>query len=333
MATAAKATTAKVWVGFDLGGTKMQARAFDDRLKEIGEGKRCKTKGAEGMKAGLRRMVETIEALLQDVGVARERVAGVGVGCPGPLDLDAGVILYAPNLGWKNAPVRKVLEKAFGCPAAIVNDVDSGTYGEYLLGSGKGSRCLLGVFPGTGIGGGCVYEGKILRGRTCSVMEIGHMQVQPGGPLCGCGRTGCLEALASRLAIASAAVAAAHRGEAPYLFKVAGTDLGEVRSKVLADAIRAGDTAVERIVRQAARWVGVAVGNAVNLLGPDTVVLGGGLVEAMPEIFLAETTASAQARAMPSFEGTFKVVAAELGDNATVKGAAGWARETLRDRR
>ena len=98
------------------------------------------------------------------------------------------------------------------------------------------------------------------------------LQVQPDGPLCGCGRTGCLEAVASRLAIAGAAAVAAHRGEAPYLLKAAGTDLAEVRSSVLAEAIRAGDVAVERIVRQAARWVGVAVGNAVNLLGPDTVV-------------------------------------------------------------
>lgn len=326
------AASEKVWVGFDLGGTKMLAKLFDDRLKEIGK-KRCKTKGAEGMKAGLDRMVGTIEELLAETGVPREQVAGVGVGCPGPLDLDAGVILYAPNLGWKDAPVRKVLEKAFGCPAVIVNDVDSGTYGEFLLGAGKGARCLLGVFPGTGIGGGCVYEGKILRGRTCSVLEIGHMQVQPGGPLCGCGRTGCLEALASRLAIASAAVAAAHRGEAPHLLKAAGTDLAEVRSGVLAEAIQAGDKAVERIVRQAARWIGVAIGNAVNLLGPDRVVLGGGLVEAMPEIFLSETTASARARAMPSFEDTFEVVVAKLGDDATVKGAAGWAREVVQGRR
>lgn len=324
--------TGKVWVGFDLGGTKMQAKAYDDGFKELG-GKRRKTKGHEGMKAGLARVVTTIEELLAEVGVPRERVAGIGVGCPGPLDLDAGVILSAPNLGWKKAPVKKTLEAAFGCPAAIVNDVDSGTYGESLFGAGKGSRCLLGVFPGTGIGGGCVYEGRILRGRKCSVLEIGHMQVQPDGPLCGCGRTGCLEAVASRLAIAAAAVAAAFRGEAPHLLAAAGTDITDVRSNTLADAIKAGDVAIERIVRQAATWIGVAVGNTVNLLGPDTVVLGGGLVEAMPELFREEVTASANARAMPSFEGTFNVVTAQLGDDATVRGAAGWAREMVQARR
>ena len=321
--------TANVWLGFDLGGTKMQAKVFDERFKELG-GKRRKTKGNEGMQAGLARVIETIEVLLAETGIPRERLAGIGVGCPGPLDLDAGVILSAPNLGWKKAPVKKTLEAAFGCPTAIVNDVDSGVYGEYLFGAGKGSRCLLGVFPGTGIGGGCVYEGKILRGRRTSVLEIGHLQVQPEGPLCGCGRTGCLEAVASRLAIAAAAAAAAFRGEAPHLLAAAGTDLNEIRSSTLAEAIKAGDAAVERIVRQAARWVGVAVGNAVNLLGPDTVVLGGGLAEAMPQLFLEEVSASARARAMPSFETTFKVVAAQLGDDATVKGAAGWVCNVVR---
>jgi len=324
----------KIWVGFDLGGTKMQVKAYGADFKELG-GKRRKTKGkgAESQKAGLERMVETIEELLAEIGVSHERLAGIGVGCPGPLDAEAGVVLSAPNLGWKKAPVKKVLEGAFGCPAAIVNDVDSGTYGEYLFGAGKGSRCLLGVFPGTGIGGGCVYEGQILRGRSCSVLEIGHMQVQPDGPLCGCGRQGCLEAVASRVAIAAAAVSAAFRGEAPRLLELAGTDLAQVRSNTLVEAIEAGDVVIERIVRQAARWIGVAVGNAVNLLGPDTVVLGGGLVEAMPGIFLKEVTASANSRVMPSFRGTFQTVEAKLGDDATVLGAAGWVREAVQGRR
>ncbi len=324
----------KIWVGFDLGGTKMQVKAYGADFRELG-GKRRKTKGkgAESQKAGLERMVETIEELLVEIGVGHERLAGIGVGCPGPLDAESGVVLSAPNLGWKKAPVKKILEAAFGCPAAIVNDVDSGTYGEYLFGAGKGSRCLLGVFPGTGIGGGCVYEGQILRGRSCSVLEIGHMQVQPDGPLCGCGRQGCLEAVASRVAIAAAAVSAAFRGEAPHLLELAGTDLAQVRSNTLVEAIKAGDVVIERIVRQAARWIGVAVGNAVNLLGPDTVVLGGGLVEAMPTLFLKEVTASANNRVMPSFRGTFQTVAAKLGDDATVLGAAGWVREAVQGRR
>jgi glucokinase len=257
-------------------------------------------------------------------------VAGIGVGSPGPLDLDNGVILNTPNLGWENAPLKKTLEKAFGCPALVVNDVDAGVYGEYRFGAGQGSRCALGVFPGTGIGGGCVYEGKIVRGRNRSVMEFGHMQVMPDGPLCGCGRRGCVEAVASRLAISAAAAAAAYRGEAPKLLESAGgMDLANIRSSVLVDSVNGGDRVVEEIIRDAARWLGIAIGNVVNLLGPDVVILGGGLVEAMPEIYVEEVARSANARVMPSFEGSFKVVAATLADDATVMGAAAWAQDVV----
>ncbi|MBN2450564.1 MAG: ROK family protein [Lentisphaeria bacterium] len=324
-------STGPVWIGFDLGATKMLAKVFDDDFKELGS-KRRRTKGHEGVEAGLERIVETIEAALKDAKIEKEQIAGIGLGCPGPLDLDKGILLNTPNLGWQNAPIRKELEKAFGCPAVIANDVDSGVYGEFRFGAAKGARCVLGVFPGTGIGGGCVYEGRILRGRRSSILEIGHMQVIPDGPLCGCGRRGCVEAVASRLAIASAALAAAYRGEAPHLRKTTELKLEEARSTALADSVAAGDKAVEAIVRQAARWIGVAVGNAVNLLGPDVVVLGGGLVEALPKLFLEEVSRSVEERVMPSFLGTFSVVAAKLGDDATVQGAAGWAREVIQGR-
>lgn len=319
---------AKAWVGFDLGGTKMLAKVFDAEFKTLGK-KRRKTNGREGLKAGLERIVVTINDALEKAGLEAKDIGGIGVGSPGPLDLDKGIILDTPNLGWKNAPLKKTLEKAFGCPAVVVNDVDSGVYGEYRFGAGRDSHCALGVFPGTGIGGGCVYDGKIIRGRTRSVMEFGHMQVIPGGPLCGCGRRGCVEAVASRLAISAAAAAAAFRGEAPKLLELAGMDLSNIRSGVLVQAIEGGDHVIEEIVRDAARWLGVAIGNVVNLLGPDVVILGGGLVEAMPELYVEEVKRSAMARVMPSFEGSFKVVAAELADDATVMGAAAWVQDVV----
>jgi glucokinase len=320
---------AKAWVGFDLGGTKMLARVFDDEFKSLAK-KRRKTNGREGLEAGMERIVQTIGDALEKAEVDPKDVAGIGVGSPGPLDLDNGVILNTPNLGWENAPLKKTLEKAFGCPALVVNDVDAGVYGEYRFGAGQGSRCALGVFPGTGIGGGCVYEGKIVRGRNRSVMEFGHMQVMPDGPLCGCGRRGCVEAVASRLAISAAAAAAAYRGEAPKLLESAGgMDLANIRSSVLVDSVNGGDRVVEEIIRDAARWLGIAIGNVVNLLGPDVVILGGGLVEAMPEIYVEEVARSANARVMPSFEGSFKVVAATLADDATVMGAAAWAQDVV----
>ena len=319
-------TTAKKkhWVGFDLGGTKMMAAVFSEEFRVLGC-KRRKTKGLEGAKAGMERIIETIRNALEEAKLDSEDIAGIGIGCPGNMDLDRGIILDTANLSWKNVHAKSMLEDAFGAPTVILNDVDAGVYGEYRFGAGKNARCIVGVFPGTGIGGGCVYQGEIIRGKTMSCFEIGHMQAIPGGHLCGCGRTGCLETEASRLAIASAAAAAAFRGEAPNLLKAAGTDVAAIRSGVLAQAIKDGDKVVEQIVVRAARLIGVAVGDVVNLIAPDAVVLGGGLVEAMPQLFVDNVEEAARNRAAPSFSRIFKVSAARLGDEAVVRGAAAWA--------
>ena len=314
----------KYWVGFDLGGTKMLAGVFDGDFKLLATA-RQKTKGDTGATAGLKRMAELIREALEEAKITPAQLGGIGFGCPGPLDLNKGVLLDTPNLGWKNVPLRKAFEKEFKRPVAVANDVDAGTFGEYMRGAARGSRSVLGVFPGTGIGGGFVYEGRLIRGRTQSCMEIGHVKVQAQGRLCGCGRRGCLEAVASRLAISADAAAAVYRGEAPALAKLAGTDLAKIRSGTLAESIRKGDKAVENIVRQAAILIGRAIADTINLLAPDTVVLGGGLVEAIPDIFLGECRRVTEAQVMDAFEGTFKIVAARLGDTATVTGAAALA--------
>jgi len=318
-----------VWLGFDLGGTKMLALVFNGKFDLLGE-RRRKTRAAEGAEAGMDRIRETIEQALQEAHVSRDELAGIGLATPGPLDLEKGLLLESPNMGWSRMPLRKTLEKDFNCPVVVINDVDAGTYGEYRFGAAQNARCVVGVFPGTGIGGGCIYEGKIIRGKANSCFEIGHIQVLSGGPRCGCGQHGCLEAVASRLAIAAAAAAAAYRGEAPNLLKEAGTDLANIRSSALARAIAAGDKVVEQIVTDAARWLGVGVAAVVNLVAPDVVVLGGGLVEAMPALFRNEVRDVARGRVMPAFQAAFEVVVSKLGDNATATGAAAWAGETAR---
>jgi len=315
----------KIWVGFDLGGTKMQATVFDDNF-EILANKRKKTRAQDGAEAGVERMIQIVKQAAKEADLSTEQLSGIGVGCPGPLDLDRGIVLDTPNLGWKNVKLVKQLEAELGCPAVILNDVDSGTYGEYAYGAAKGARCALGIFPGTGIGGGCVYEGEIIRGKTSSCMEIGHIQMVPEGPLCGCGKRGCLETVASRLSIASACAAAAYRGDAPCLLERAGMDISNIRSGALADSVAGGDKVVEQILREAARQLGVAAASVINLLSPDVLVLGGGLVEALPDLFCGEVQRAAEERVMDSFRGTFKVKEAKLGDYATGMGAAAWAR-------
>lgn len=316
----------KYWIGFDLGGTKMYGVLFDHKFNVVASDRK-KTKGEQGSNASTERMMEIIQKVLDESKVDRAQLGGIGMGCPGPLDLNKGVVLEAPNLGWKNVELKDLFEKRFKCAVAIANDVDAGTYGEYRFGAGQKARCVLGVFPGTGIGGGCVYEGKILRGKVGSCLEIGHVLVAPGGRLCGCGRRGCLETVASRLAIAAECATAVYRGEAPILQKLAGTDLANVRSGALAEAIQKGDKVVEKIVRNAAKQLGTAIGSAVNLLAPDVVVLGGGLVEAMKDIFLDETRDAFAKRAMQSYLKSTEIVAAKLEDNATALGSAALAAE------
>lgn len=317
----------KYWVGFDLGGTKMMAVVFDDAMKVLAR-ERKKTKGHEGVDAGMARIVDLVRESLAVAKISPDELCGIGVGSPGPLDLNRGVILDTPNLGWKDAPLRKTLEQALGCPASVINDVDAGVFGEYVHGAGKGARCLVGVFPGTGIGGGCVYDGQLIRGKVLSAFEIGHIQMIPDGPRCGCGKRGCLEAVASRLAISAAAAAAAFRGEAPHLLEEAGTDLREIRSGMLARAIENGDNVIREIVADAARWLGRGLATAVNLMAPDVVVLGGGMVEAMPKLFEKEVSKGLEEAVMAPFRGTYTLALAKLGDDATATGAAAWARRS-----
>ena len=317
------ATQEKYWIGFDLGGTKMFSAVYGEKFVMLGK-HRTKTKGHEGSKAGLRRIISTIRQSLEDAGISDKTLNGIGIGCPGPLDLVNGILENAPNLGWINVPIKKALEDEFNCTVQIMNDVDAGVYGEYRFGAGREYRTALGVFLGTGIGGGCVYEGQILRGVKSSCMEIGHMQVVPMGPLCGCGQHGCLEAVSSRLVISSQAAAAAFRGQAPHLLANHGADISQIRSGALKESIRSGDIVIDRIVRDAARHIGVAVANIVHLLAPEVVVLGGGMVEAMPDLFVTEIKTVASERVLSTFSDSFNVVAAELGDLASVLGAAAW---------
>ena len=301
------------------------AAVYDDDFRILGK-KRRRTREKGNREIPLDRLVETIHMALEDAEVGPESVGAIGAGCPGPVDMGRGVIREAPNLGWRNVPLKDSLTEVFRCPISICNDVDAGVFGEYSHGAAQGQRCVLGVFPGTGVGGGCVYEGRIFRGSTTSCMEVGFIQMATEGPVAGLGPVGTLEALGSRLTIAGEAARATYRGKAPKLAQEVGSDLAQIRSGILARAIDAGDAEIERIVRRAARQIGRGIGSLVNVLAPDVVVIGGGLVEAMPDLYLEETSAGAKRNALPSLWKSFEICTAKLGDYATVLGAAAWGR-------
>ena len=328
-----------IYIGFDLGGTKMLAGAFDEKLKLIATEK-TRTRDSAGpsgppsVKVGVQRILDTIEKLLRNNKLKPSDVKGIGIGAPGPIDMDNGVLVEAVNLGWSDVPLRKHLAKAFGCPVQVGNDVDLGVYGEYLDGAGKGAKVLLGASPGTGLGGGLVVRGEIYRGARLSCLEIGHVRVQPWGPPCGCGQRGCLEAMCSRLSIAREAVAHIFRGDAPVLESLIGgtADLRRVKSGVLSDSV-AKDEVVRDTFRRAMKWLGVGIGGLVNVLGPDRIVIGGGLVEAMPDLVIERVRDAARKAVMRPYRDSFEIVAAELGDDAVITGGAGLARAARDDSR
>ena len=313
----------RFWIGFDLGGTKMQGVICDSDLRPLAR-IRKKTRGTEGAKSGVDRIGDIIEKLLAGVEADHSQIAGIGIGCPGPVEWEKGIVRIAVNLGWKNAAIGDTLRERFNCPVSVLNDVDAGVYGEYCFGAATGARCAVGIFPGTGIGGGCVYEGKILRGKLLTCMEVGHIRIGGGSRTSGTEMTGTLESESSRLTIAAECAKLAYRGEAPQLLELAGTDLTRIRSKTIAEAITKGDKAVEKVVARAAQQVGIAIVNIIHLLCPDKIVLGGGVVEAMPKLIMSEIDKTVKKFVLDCYADQFKIEVAKLGDDAGSLGAAAW---------
>ena len=313
-------------VGVDLGGTKILVGVVDSHNTILGRSKRS-TPSEAGGPAILEGIVATIDEALGAAGLGREDVAGIAVGSPGPIDPDRGVILFSANMNVKDWALATDLEAAIGRPALLRNDVRAGGYGEFRLGAGRGYRNLLFAFVGTGIGGCVVVDGKIVEGSTGNAGEVGHLVVKAKGPMCGCGRRGCLEALASRSAIARRVAKAAKRGEETVLAAKVDKKSGKLKSGDLAAAVLAADPVALREIQRAAHYLGLGLGGLVNLIGPEIVIVGGGVVEALGGPFLDQVRASAREQMLVDPHETIKIEAAALGDDAGILGAALMARE------
>lgn len=314
-------STSAIKLGVDLGGTKMYAIVLDERGEVISTA-RTASNGHEGAERGLENLLGIAEQAIADAGAGDKPLAGIGIGCPGVVDFERGILKIAPNLGWRDVPVRKAFAKRFGCPVTVLNDVDAGTYGEYCFGAGRGATSLLGVFPGTGLGGGFVYRGQILHGRRYSCMELGDVRL--GGPnlLRDEGEWSTLEDLTSRLAISSALTVEAYRGKIPSMV---GLPLNKIKSKAIAKAIEQGEDAAASVLDRSIALLGVGLSSAVSLLGPDVIVLGGGLVEKFPDRYVEGLEAQLKRWVTPELLEGLKVLPAKLGDDAGVKGAAAYA--------
>jgi glucokinase len=216
-------------------------------------------------------------------------IIAVGIGAAGQIDRKRGVVLDAPNLGVRDMPLGSILGKQFGKPVAVGNDVEVAALGEYIHGAGKGYTNFVCVFVGTGIGSGIVQSGHMYTGLTGTAGEFGHMTVQAGGRICGCGGRGCLEAYASRTAITKAIMAEIHHGRSSVLADDAARQLREgetvIRSGILAAAIKQKDELTIEMISEAADYLGYGLGSIMNFYNPECIILGGGVVEAVDLLF------------------------------------------------
>jgi glucokinase len=198
---------------------------------------------------------------------------------PGVLNRKKGIVVEAPNLGMKDFPLEEELSREFGKPVILENDVNAGVYGEFINGAAKGYEHVLGVFPGTGIGGGLIINGKLYRGASGNAGEFGHITIQKGGALCGCGERGHVEAIASRTAMGMEAVGLIAGGKLPASLSEYGTDIKKISSKFFAQAVKEKNKLIMEVIENAANNLGIAIASAINLMDPELVLIGGGLVE------------------------------------------------------
>jgi glucokinase len=264
--------------GIDLGGTKIQAAVVDARGKVRGEA-RHPTPTSGGPEDVAEEMVSAMREAAESAGVATKDLVGIGVGSPGDADEKTGVVSAAKNLpGWEGSfPLAKKLKSELGAEVRIGNDVQVATEAEFELGAGREFSTLIGVFWGTGVGGGLIIDGKPWLGRGAAG-EIGHMVVKRGGAKCPCGRKGCMEAYAGRLAMEAEARRLHEEGHKTDLFKLMHKhEKPRLTSGIWERALDQGDHLAEKLIERAIEALGTGVASAVNLLDPEAVILGGGL--------------------------------------------------------
>ena len=313
-------------LGIDLGGTKVLAAVVGADNEILGRSKRP-TPASEGGEAILNTIVECIDEALAAANVSREDIAGAAVGSPGPLDVKTGTILFSANMNVRDFKLGPLLSAVLDRPVLVQNDVRVGGYGEFRLGAGRGVDNLIAVFVGTGIGGCVVQGGRVLTGGTGNAGEVGHIIVKAGGPKCGCGARGCMEALASRTAIARRVVKAMRKGIPTLLSETVSRKSGRLKSGELAEAVAAGDHVAVRETRRAAHFLGLGLGSLVNVLGPELVIIGGGVAEALGEPWVDLVRASARGQMLTDPFGKVRIERAALGDDSGILGAALLERE------
>ncbi len=310
----------KFAIAVDIGGTSYRV-ALADVKGEIVNRRAGPTRSWESSEIGLERIQETIRQTASIIDF--NQVKAITVSAGGPLDLRTGVLLTPPSLpGWRDVPIKTTLEETFQIPVWVENDADLAALGEQRFGSGRGCTRLIYITVSTGIGGGIIFDNQILRGDDLSIAEIGHMVVDPNGPICNCGGKGHVEALASGTAIARITSERISEGESSSLPK------SDLTGEMVVNAAHDGDLLAYQVVESAGKYLGMAIASLMHLFDPQVVIIGGGVSNA-GGLILEPIRKSIDECIMADFKGRTKVVQSELGDNSGIMGAVAFALDKL----
>jgi glucokinase len=310
--------TGGYWLGVDLGGTKILSGLFDDNLKLLARSKNPTS--AEGGPEGVTgRIVQGVEAVLSESKIDPGEVRGMCLGVPGQIEIGTTRVRFAPNLDWRNLDLQPLFPATWPWPLLIENDVRMGTYGEFAHGAAKGARNVIGVFVGTGVGGGIIINGELYTGFNGHAGEFGNLIVHWR-------RGHSVEAIAGRRPMMKRAAEILADSPKRVRKEWKNVDLASVRSSQLADYYQHDDPVAVQLVDDAARALGAAVGGVVNFLSPEVVVIGGGVAGALGETFIERIWEIAQRYTLPGAAHGVRCVPAALGDDSGIIGCAAYAK-------
>ncbi|HUI67974.1 MAG TPA: ROK family protein [Nitrospirota bacterium] len=308
-------------IGVDLGGTNLRTAIVNsdgvilDKRKEA-------TQAVDGWMKVVARLIDNIKRQLEIGAQMGSKVFAVGVGAPGVILVDKGVVVKSPNFpDWNNLPLKAELEKALNIPVFIENDANAAALGEKWRGAGRNIRSMIHITLGTGVGGGIILDNKIWHGADGMAGEIGHMTLIPDGRPCTCGNTGCLEMYASARGIVQSFREELERQKLP-----APETLKNVTSEKVYQAAREGDAAARRVMKDMGRMLGIGIASLINIFNPERVVIGGGVKDAWP-LFIGATHEEIMRRAFQVPAERTEIVPSSLGDDAGMIGAAAVALE------
>ena len=308
-------------IGVDLGGTFIKTAIVTgagEMLYKV-EVPSEKEKGPDGV---ISNIGKSIHSVMKEKGIKPDQVEAIGIGSPGPLDTERGYVHRAINLpGWLNIPLRDRVEEILGIRANLENDANAAAYGEYWRGAGRGASIMLAYTLGTGVGGGVIINGKLIRGVNDTAGELGHMTIVPDGDLCPCGNRGCVESYASATSLVRRTRQKLERGSQSILLEW--MEKGEpLTAKLIDEAHRSGDSFAREVLEEVGYYLALGVSNTVNALNPDVVVIGGGMMKA-GEVILEPLKQEVKRRIFPELWDGLKIIPAKLGNDAGVIGAAG----------